>query len=82
MRLPAYVAVCAAANFVSDGGVVFTSSNTPLIFIGSATPMLSGTYGMSAQGTYIFAPADEGKGVIVTYTYATTNAFAGPLTSS
>lgn len=80
VRLPAYVAVCAAANFASDGGVVFTSSNTALTFIGSATPTLAGTYGMSTPGTYIFSPADEGKGVIVTYTYVTTSGYTPNLT--
>jgi hypothetical protein len=80
IQLPAYVTVCAASNFVSDGGVLFTPAGTPLIFIGATTPTVAGTYGMVTQGTYIFASADEGKGVCITYTYAPTTSYAPNLT--
>ena len=80
VQLPAYVTVGASSNFVADGGVVYTPSNTPLVFIGAATPTIAGTYGMATQGTYIFAPADEGKSVSVTYTYAPSTSYAPNLT--
>jgi Putative phage tail protein len=80
VRLPAYVVVCPATNFLSDGGVVYTASSVPLTFIGASAPVLAGTYGMTPQGTYVFAPADEGKGVVITYTYAPTTSYAPNLT--
>jgi hypothetical protein len=78
--LPAYVTVCPAAGFVSDGGVVYAFSNAPLSFIGAAAPIAAGTYGMPTQGTYVFAPADEGKAVVITYTYTTPTGYSPDLT--
>jgi Putative phage tail protein len=80
IALPAYVTVCPAADFVSDGGVVYAFSNAPLAFIGAAAPTATGTYGMPTQGTYVFASADEGKAVVITYTYATPTSYAPNLT--
>ena len=78
--LPASVTVAGAAQFVSDGGVTYASTSVPLIFIGGLIPTVAGTYGMSPAGTYIFAPADEGKPVNVTYTTAAATTYTPNLT--
>lgn len=80
VTVPAYVTVCPAADFVSDGGVVYAFSNLRFSFLGAVIPTLAGTYGMTTEGTYIFAPADEGKAVVVTYTYAAPASFTPNLT--
>ncbi len=80
VQVPAFVTVCAPGNFVADGGVVYTPSNVPFAFIGPNPPTAAGTYGMITAGTYIFAAADEGKSVAVTYTYAPTTSYAPNLT--
>ena len=67
VSLPAFVTVCSAAQFVSDGGVVYAFSNVPLTFVTSLPPS-QGEYGLEAPGQYVFAPADEGKPVVITYT--------------
>ena len=77
---PAYVEVCAPANFVSDGGVAYAFSNLPFVFIGDTVPYFPGTYGMGPNGTYIFTSGDTGKAVVITYTYAATAGFAPNLT--
>ena len=79
-QVPSPVTVAAAALFVSDGGVVFTETGAALTFIGASNPTVSGTYGMTPAGTYIFAFADEGKPVRVTYTIAAATAYAPNLT--
>ena len=71
ITLPADVTVSPASDFVSDGGVVYAFSNAPFAFIGAATPTVAGAYGMPTPGTYVFAPADEGRAVAITYTTAT-----------
>lgn len=73
---PAIVQVCPSANFVSDGGVVYAFTDVPLAFIGANIPSAAGTYGMTAPGTYIFAPADEGKTVVVKYAAAAAASYA------
>ena len=78
--IPAVVTVAGAASFASDGGVVYASTGVPLVFVGGADPTVAGTYGMSPAGTYIFAPPDEGKPVIVTYTVTAPTAYAPNLT--
>ncbi len=64
---PSFVTVSTAAQFVSDGGVVFAFSNIPFAFIGANIPSISGTYGMTTPGTYIFAAADYGKPIVIAW---------------
>jgi hypothetical protein len=78
--LPAYVEVCSASQFVSDDGVVYAFSNIPFAFIGAVAPTIAGTYGMSPNGTYVFAPPDEGKAIVVTYTAEAVSSYAPNLT--
>src|SRR5208283_532902 len=66
--IPSIVDLVAQSQFVSDGGVSYAFSGVPLVFIGAAFPTVAGTYGMITPGAYIFAVADEGKPVVVTYT--------------
>jgi len=75
IAVPAFVSVCPAANFVSDGGVAYAFTNIPFAFIGANIPTTTGTYGMTAPGTYVFAPADEGKTVVVKYTAAPSTSY-------
>ncbi|HVP99513.1 MAG TPA: phage tail protein [Roseiarcus sp.] len=77
--LNAYVTVAGAAQFAGDGGVVYASTGLPLTFTSGAVNA-AGLYGMSPAGTYIFAPQDEGKPVIITYTLAAATSYAPNLT--
>ena len=85
-QLPATVTVSSPADFVSDGGVTFSESGIPLIYIGIFTEtftnytLFPGTYGMTQPGTYIFAEDDEGKPVTMTYTVKASTGFAPLLT--
>jgi hypothetical protein len=65
---PPAVVVCAAANFVSDGGVVYTFTGAALTYIGAAAPTSAGKYGISPAGTYLFHIADNGSPVTITAT--------------
>jgi Putative phage tail protein len=80
VTLPAYVEVVTASAFVSDGGVVYASSNVAFAFIGPAIPSVEGEYGMVTPGTYIFGPADQGKPVVITYTAQAAGSFTPNLT--
>jgi len=80
VTLPAYVTVSAASAFVSDGGVVYASSNIAFTFIGAAIPSVAGEYGMVTPGTYIFGPADQGKPVVITYTAQAAGSYTPNLT--
>ncbi|HZZ63829.1 MAG TPA: phage tail protein [Roseiarcus sp.] len=79
-QLPASVTVAGAASFLSDGGVVYASTGVPFAFIGAEFPSVAGTYGMGPNGTYLFAYADEGLPVVITYTVAAPTAYAPKLT--
>jgi hypothetical protein len=80
VSLPELLTVAAPDQFVSDGGVVYSFSGIPLVFIGENVPAVAGEYGMSARGTYIFGPADQGKPVIITYTTSAAASFTPNLT--
>jgi hypothetical protein len=75
VSLPAIVNVCSPAQFVSDGGVVYSTSGIPFAFIGDQIPSVAGTYGIAVSGQYIFGPADEGKPVVITYTAGAAGSF-------
>ena len=60
--------------------MAYAFSNVPLVFIGAALPTAAGTYGMITPGSYIFAVADEGKPVVVTYTAQNLTGFPPNLT--
>ena len=78
--IPAAIPVASAAQFVSDGGVVYASTGVALVFLPGVTiPTAAGTYGC-VGGTYYFAPPDEGKPVSITYTVQTIAAFSPNLT--
>ena len=55
-----------SGTFVQDGGVRFASNNQPLVAVASG--VAAGEYTISS-GVYTFAAADEGRSVIITYTY-------------
>jgi hypothetical protein len=74
------IVVCAPANFVADGGVVFTFSGVALTYIGASAPPTFGEYGVTPAGTYVFAGADQGKPVTITATIANPTAYAPNLT--
>jgi hypothetical protein len=80
VSLPEVLTVAAPSEFVSDGGVVYSFSGIPLIFIGENVPAVAGEYGMGAPGSYIFGPADQGKPVIITYTTSAAASFTPNLT--
>ena len=77
---PSFVTVATPANFVSDEGVVFAFSNIPFAFIGANIPSVSQTYGMITPGTYIFAAADYGKPIVITWTGSAASSYTPNLT--
>ena len=79
---PSFVTLASSAQFVSDGGVVYASSDVPFTFVGDALPTAAGQYGMQPAGTYVFGQADEGKPVVVTYTAQNLTGFTPNLTAS
>jgi hypothetical protein len=78
--VPAPITVSGASQFVADGGVKYASTGLSLTFVAGANPTLAGTYCMSPAGTYIFAPADEGKPAIISYTVAAPISYSPNLT--
>lgn len=66
---PPSIAVCSSGAFVSDGGVVYAFTGAPLTYIGAGAPSSPGAYGVSPNGTYLFANGDEYQVVKITYTY-------------
>jgi len=54
-------------GFVSDGGVVYAYTGAALSPTGTIPPTATGTYAISGN-TYLFAPGDEGKVVLITTT--------------
>ncbi len=77
---PAGITVCNSAYFVSDGGVTYSNSGSPLTYIGASLPTAAGTYGMSPNGTYLFASDDEGTNVAITFTYEVAASFSPNVT--
>lgn len=73
---PPTVTVCSSTNFVSDGGVVFSFTGAALVYSGATAPNATGHYGISPAGSYIFFAGDEGKPVIITFTYNVPVAYA------
>ncbi len=55
-----------AQRWVADAGVVFFSSGTPLVKVGVAPS--TGQYYLNGAGNYLFAAADQGRQVLISYT--------------
>ncbi len=64
---PYTVTVVNEATFANDAGVVYAASGLPLTKVASSPA--AGQYSV-ANGVYTFAAADEGKAVLLTYSYA------------
>ena len=77
---PAAITVCNSAYFVSNGGVTYSSTGAPLTYIGTSWPTTAGAYGLSPNGTYLFAYGDEGSNVEITFTYEIAASFSPNLT--
>jgi hypothetical protein len=68
--------------FVSDQGVIYAATGQPLTAIPTGTPA-AGQYTVNAStGVYTFAAADEGKGILVNYTYTQTTTGTSLVVSS
>ena len=65
---PPTIVVATAANFVADGGVVYTFTGAALTYIGAANPSAPGQYGVTPAGTYVFHINDQGSPVTITAT--------------
>jgi hypothetical protein len=65
---PYTVTVNNAAAFAMDYGVQYAATQQQLTRLASGTPA-QGQYTVSAGGAYTFAAADEGAGVLISYTY-------------
>jgi hypothetical protein len=77
---PPTLAVSTPANFVADGGVVFTFTGAALTYIGASAPGSSGQYGITPAGAYVFNIGDQGSQVTITATVANPVAYAPNLT--
>ena len=74
------IVVSAATNFVSDGGVIYALSGSPLTYSGAGAPGLAGHYGISPNGSYLFHPGDQGAQVTIACTIASLVSYAPNLT--
>lgn len=63
---PYTITVANSATFANDAGVVYAASGLPLTKVASSPA--AGQYSV-ASGVYTFAAADEGKAVLLTYSY-------------
>ena len=77
---PPSITVCTPAEFAADGGVTYAFTGAPLSYIGSFAPSTAGAYGLSSQGTYLFAGGDESQVVSISYTYASPTSYVPNLT--
>lgn len=77
---PPDIVACPASEWVGDGGVSYAFSGVALTSVGSSTPTTAGTYGISPNGTYLFAPGDEDQVVAITYTYSIPVSYSPNLT--
>ena len=77
---PLAITVCTPTEFSADGGVTYAFTGAPLAYGGAIAPSRSGAYGLSPQGTYLFAGGDESQVVSITYTYATPTSYVPNLT--
>jgi hypothetical protein len=64
---PFTITVTSSSHFVADQGVTYASSGFPLIAVAS-TPA-QGQYLVTSAGVYTFSTADQGQGVLISYTY-------------
>ena len=72
------ITVGAPGNFISSGGVVYTTTNTPLTFVGSV-PAITGAGLFTQSGsTYWFSTADGGQSITITYTYTAAASYSPP----
>ena len=65
---PPAIVVSTAANFVADGGVIYTFTGAALTYIGAAAPTAPGQYGLLPAGTYLFHVGDQGSPLTITAT--------------
>jgi hypothetical protein len=77
---PPSIRVCTPSEFAADGGVTYAITGSPLTYIGSSPPSMAGAYGLSPQGTYLFAAGDESQVVSISYTYASPTSYVPNLT--
>lgn len=77
---PPTIVVCAASQFVSNGGVTYAFTGVPLTYIGSGTPTIAGQYAISPAGAYIFCGYDDSQVVSITFTYAVAASYVPDLT--
>jgi hypothetical protein len=76
------VALSTAANFVSDGGVVYAFTGTALTYVGAAAPTSAGHYGVSPAGTYLFHTGDQGSPIVITATVNQPTSYVPNLTAA
>ena len=77
---PPAIVVATGANFVSDGGVVYSFTGSALTYIGAVAPTAAGEYGISPAGTYLFHPGDQGVAVTIAATVNNPAAYVPNLT--
>ena len=63
---PFTITVMQSTHFVADQGVTYATTGLPLIAVASSPTQGQYTF---AAGVYTFAAADEGVGVLISYTY-------------
>jgi hypothetical protein len=68
---PYTVSAANAANFQQDLGAFYASNGQQLVQVAAGSEAV-GKYSVSASGVYTFSAADEGKGVLLVYSYGST----------
>lgn len=80
----ANIEVCSAAQFISDGGVVYAFNGEPFTYVPPGSDAqtactATGQYTIAPGGLYVFynqnATGDAGMAVVITFTYQTLAAF-------
>jgi hypothetical protein len=64
---PYTITVAQSTHFIADQGVTYAATGLPLVAVASGPTQ--GQYSFAA-GVYSFAAADEGLGVLISYTYS------------
>jgi len=74
------IVIATPANFVADGGVVYSFTGRALTYVGTSAPGANGQYGISPAGTYLFHYGDQGSPVTITATVAVPVSYVPNLT--
>ncbi len=75
---PYSITVANAATFIEDAGVINGAFGVPLTLAASGSTLASGEYSVN-DGVYTFFSGDEGKSILISYTYSVSSTAAVPV---